>query len=108
MEAAGRVLIEIHPARAGSACARATHPRTAIGRLRLRAAGLSVRRKRGVLGRQVFLTARRATDLVTLRSAAQKLFESVSTIVARVLEDGHAFRLAHQFSRGVVAELDVV
>ena len=95
MEAAGRVLIEIHPARAASACARATHPRTAIGRLRLRAAGLSVRRKRGVLGRQVFLTARRATDFVSLRGAAQEFFESVSTIVARVFENRHSFRLAH-------------
>ena len=95
MEAAGRVLIEIHPARAGSACARATHPRTAIGSLRWRAAGLSVRRKRRVLGGQMLLPARRATDLVTLRSAAQKLFESVSTIVARVFENRHSFRLAH-------------
>ena len=100
MEAAGRVLIEIHPARAGSACARATHPRTAIGRLSLRAAGFSVRRKRGVLGRQMFLTAGGATDLVSLRGAPQKFFESVSTIVARVLENRHTFRLAHRLLSG--------
>lgn len=48
----------------------------------------------------MFLTARRTTDLIRLRGAAQKFFESVSTIVARVLEDGHTFRLAHRSKKG--------
>jgi len=42
----------------------------------------------------MFLPARRASDVVRFRNAPQKFFEFVSTIVARVFEYRHDFRVA--------------
>jgi hypothetical protein len=47
-----------------------------------------------ILGGQMFLPTRRAPDIVRFRHPPQKFFEFVSTIVARVFEYRHNFRVA--------------
>lgn len=48
----------------------------------------------GILRRQMVLSARRAPDGISIGGSAHELFEFRAAIVARVLEDRHAFKLA--------------